>query len=96
MPSAIAIISRTGNHPTPTTLSAITGGFAMRVFLGMILGALLLVAGVYIYDSMSTSTVANGQVAQANRTIVNWDVAAVDWNMLKTRAHDDWIRLSSK
>ena len=32
----------------------------MRVFLGMILGALLLVAGVYTYDSMQTSTVANG------------------------------------
>ena len=29
----------------------------MRVFLGMILGALLLVAGVYVIDSMSTSTV---------------------------------------
>jgi hypothetical protein len=70
--------------------------FAMRVFLGMILGALLLVAGVYIYDSMQTSTVANGQVAEANRTIVNWDVAAADWNLLKRRAHDDWIRLSSK
>ena len=55
----------------------------MRTFLGMILGALLLVAGVYVYDSMSTSTVANGQVAQANRTIVNWDVAATDWNALK-------------
>jgi hypothetical protein len=68
----------------------------MRVFLGMILGALLLVAGVYIYDSMSTSPVAAGQVAQAGRTIVNWDVAAVDWNALKSRAHDDWIRLSSK
>ncbi len=68
----------------------------MRVFLGMILGALLLVAGVYIYDSMRTSTVANGQVAQANRTIVNWDVAATDWNALKQRAHDDWIKLSSK
>ena len=51
----------------------------MRVFLGMILGALLLVAGVYVYDSMSTSTVASGEVAQANRTIVNWDVAATDW-----------------
>ena len=37
----------------------------MRVFLGMILGALLLVAGVYTYDSMQTSTVANGEVAQA-------------------------------
>ena len=32
----------------------------MQVFLGMILGALLLVAGVYIYDSQSTSTVASG------------------------------------
>ena len=68
----------------------------MRVFLGMILGALLLFAGVYIYDSMQTSTVANGQVAQANRTIVNWDVAATDWNALKHRAHDDWVKLSSK
>jgi hypothetical protein len=27
---------------------------------------------------------------------VNWDVAATDWHALKTRAHDDWIRLSSK
>jgi hypothetical protein len=68
----------------------------MQTFLGMILGALLLVAGVYIRDSMSTSTVANGQVAQANRTIVNWDVAAADWAKLKTRAHDDWVKISSK
>jgi len=68
----------------------------MRVFLGMILGALLLVAGVYIYDSQSTSTVASGQSASANRTIVNWDVAASEWNLLKRRAQDDWIKLSSK
>ena len=68
----------------------------MRVFLGMILGALLLVAGVYIYDSQSTSTVASGQTASASRTIVNWDVASADWNLLKRRAQDDWIKLSSK
>ena len=68
----------------------------MQTFIGMILGALLLVGGVYIYDSMQTSTVANGQVAQNSRTIVNWDVAAGDWNALKTRAHDGWIRISSK
>ena len=68
----------------------------MRTFLGMILGALLLVAGVYVYDSMNTSSVANGQVAQNSRTIVNWDVAATDWNALKARAHEDWIRISSK
>ncbi len=68
----------------------------MQTFLGMILGALLLVAGVYVYDSMQTSTVANGQVAEVHRTIVNWDVAAADWTLLKRRAHDDWIKLSSK
>ena len=68
----------------------------MRVFLGMILGAMLLIAGVYVYDSQSTSTVASGQNASGNRTIVNWDVAAADWHALKTRAHDDWIRLSSR
>ena len=69
----------------------------MQTFLGMILGALLLVCGVYIYDSMQTSSVANGQVvAQANRTIVNWDVAAADWQALKERAHDDWVKISSR
>ena len=68
----------------------------MQTFFGMILGALLLVAGVYVYDSMQTSSVANGQVAQANRTIVNWDVAATDWNALKTRAHQEWTKIASK
>ncbi|MGO8912776.1 MAG: hypothetical protein ACLQDM_26110 [Bradyrhizobium sp.] len=68
----------------------------MRVFLGMILGALLLVAGVYVYDSQSTSIVASGQNASESRTIVNWNVAAADWHALKTRAQKDWIRLSSR
>ena len=68
----------------------------MRVFFGMILGALLLSIGVYLYDSMSTSTVASGQTAQTNRTIVNWDRVASDWDVLKRRAHDDWVKMSSK
>lgn len=68
----------------------------MQTFFGMILGALLLVGGVYIYDSMRTSSVANGEVATANHTIVNWDVAAADWKALKTRAHEDWVKISSK
>ena len=68
----------------------------MQTFVGMILGALLLVCGVYVYDSMQTSSVANGQVAQANRTIVNWDVAASDWEALKQRTRQDWIKLSSR
>lgn len=68
----------------------------MQVILGMILGALLLVAGVYIHDSQSTSTVANGPNAIAGRTIVNWDVASADWRAVKERAHEDWVRLSSR
>ena len=68
----------------------------MQTFLGMILGALLLVFGVYIHDSMRTSSVASGEVAASNRTIVNWDVAAADWQAFKTRAHEDWVRISSR
>lgn len=67
----------------------------MRLLLGMILGALFLTLGVYMYDSMATSSVANGQVAQERRTIVNWDVAATDWEALKLRTQKDWIRLTS-
>ncbi len=68
----------------------------MRTLFGMILGALLLGFGVYAYDSMQTSSVANGEVASSNRTIVNWDVAKADWDALRDRAHKDWIRISSK
>jgi hypothetical protein len=68
----------------------------MQVILGMILGAVLLIAGVYVSDSQSTSTVANGPNASSNQTIVNWDVVSSDWRVLKTRAHEDWIRLSSR
>jgi hypothetical protein len=68
----------------------------MRTFLGMILGALILGLGVYIYDSMQTSSVANGETAQERRTIVNWDVAARDWESLKARTRQDWIKLSQK
>ena len=68
----------------------------MRTFFGMILGALLLAGGVYVYDSMQTSSVANGEVAGVNRTIVNWDVAKADWEALRDRAHRDWVRISQK
>jgi hypothetical protein len=68
----------------------------MQTFVGMILGALLLVCGVYVYDSMQTSSVASGQVAQANRTIVNWDVAKADWDKLKTRTQEEWVKISSR
>jgi hypothetical protein len=68
----------------------------MRMILGMILGAFFLTGGVYAYDTMQASTLANSEAAQGPRTIVNWDVAAADWHALKLRAQDGWTRLSSK
>ena len=66
----------------------------MRTLFGMILGALLLGVGVYIHDSMQAS--ANGEVAQTNRPLVNWDVAKAEWDALLDRAQKDWVRISSK
>jgi len=66
----------------------------MQTVLGMILGALLLAGGVYIYDSIQTSALANGEAAHSNRTIVNWNVAKEDWEAVKVRAYDGWTRIS--
>ena len=68
----------------------------MQAILGLILGAVLVIGGAYVFDSIRTSTIASGPDAQTNRTIVNWDVVADDWHAFKIRAHDDWVRLSSK
>lgn len=68
----------------------------MQTLVGIILGALLTVGGVYILDSMATSKVATGEAAASSRTIVNWDVASSEWQSIKTRAEKNWDRLSSK
>lgn len=61
----------------------------MRTFLGMILGAALTVTFVYVYDS------GNKASDPAARTLVNWDVAAADWQTLKTRTRQTWNKLTN-
>jgi hypothetical protein len=68
----------------------------MRLFLGMILGALLLIAGAYYHDSMHTSTVASGPDATQNRPMVNWDVVETNWNSLKVRLQDGFTDLRAR
>ena len=68
----------------------------MRVLLGMILGALLLIVGIYGIDAMNTSSTAAGPSAATNRTMVNWDVVESNWSAFKSRAHDGWVKLSSR
>jgi hypothetical protein len=68
----------------------------MRLILGMLLGALLLIAGAYYHDSMRTSTVASGPTAIENRPMVNWDVVEANWNSLKNRLQDGFADLRAR
>ncbi len=68
----------------------------MRVFLGMILGAILTVAVAYYSDSMRTSSVASGPTATENRPMVNWDVVQANWNIVKERAQQGWADLRAR
>ena len=59
----------------------------MRVLLGVILGALLTIAGAYAYDS-STGRVSNGLAstsAAGQAPVVNWNVVNFHWNNLQDR-----------
>ncbi len=68
----------------------------MRVFLGMILGAVLTVAVAYYSDSMRTSSVASGPSATENRPMVNWDVVQTNWNIVVERAQQGWADLRAR
>lgn len=68
----------------------------MRVFLGMILGALLTIGVAYYSDSMRTSSVASGPSATENKPMVNWDVVQSNWNIVKERAEQGWADLRAR
>jgi hypothetical protein len=62
----------------------------MQILLGMLLGVLLTVCAVFVYDS-STGRAANGltvESAEGRAPLVNWDVASHDWDGMKQRLHD--------
>ena len=68
----------------------------MRLILGMLLGAFLLVAGAYYHDSMSTSTVAAGSTAAEQRPMVNWDVVETNWASFKVKIQEGWADLRAR
>ena len=62
----------------------------MRVFLGMILGAVLAIVGSYLYDA-STGRAPNGLLSTAGdgqAPMVNWDVVAARWHGLEVGAQE--------
>jgi hypothetical protein len=66
----------------------------MRVFLGMIFGAMLTVLFAYTYDSLSTGPSLAGPPAVEQKTMVNWDVVGQNWLSFKSRVQNEWIKLS--
>ena len=71
----------------------------MRVFLGIILGVFITIAGAYIYDSMTVGTaVATAQApgGDATKPMVNWDVVDRNWRVFTDRVRHAWNRLAER
>lgn len=64
----------------------------MRVIFGIILGAVLTVGAAYLYDNTSVGRSVTGTTSP--RAMVNWDVVADNWRVLKDRAIEGWSKLS--
>jgi len=70
----------------------------MRVFIGMILGAILTVLGAYLFDHLATgpaTTASESESATAPRTMVNWDIVGRNWQSVKLQLNQGWTKLSS-
>jgi hypothetical protein len=71
----------------------------MRLLLGIFIGILLTIGGAYIYDSQTATTTTAAEAtapANAQRPLVNWDVASVKWHEVTRRAQSEWRRLAAR
>jgi hypothetical protein len=75
----------------------------MRLFVGLVLGAVLTVALAYLHDTYQVPQAPAEAHRQAARTLVNWDVAAARWNETKAglarlgrEAQDGFERLAGR
>jgi hypothetical protein len=78
-------------------------GIAMRLLLGIILGAVMTIAGAYCYDVLTGKAVTPSDTAAVsdNRPMVNWDVVGKNWQSLQTslrgmadRVQEQWSKRS--
>ena len=70
----------------------------MRMFVGIILGALLTVSAAFLHDTWATRPSTTGTSASVitERPMVNWDVVGENWRVLRERAREAWTTLSHK
>jgi hypothetical protein len=68
----------------------------MRMFIGMILGAVLTAGAAFIHDSWAARPAAGDPVTVQSRPMVNWDVVNENWRTVSQRAREAWTALSQK
>ena len=64
----------------------------MRLLLGIIFGAALTILGAYISDSLTTGPALTSTPTTQQRTMVNWDVVGRNWQHVRNRVQDEWIK----
>jgi hypothetical protein len=70
----------------------------------MIFGAFLTILGAYVVDSIATGPELSAappaeqrtEAPRDRRTMVNWEVVGRNWERLKNRVENEWIRLSER
>jgi hypothetical protein len=70
----------------------------MRVFFGMILGALFLIGVVFVADTWVTGPAGTtgAQPRAEQRTMVNWDVVGKNLDIVGDRIREAWNTLARK
>jgi hypothetical protein len=67
----------------------------MRLFIGMILGALLTIGITYVADTATIGAPGSEIRTTQQRPVVNWDVVAVNWHDFTSRVRHAWNRLQT-
>lgn len=69
----------------------------MRVFIGMIFGALLTITAAFVHDTWATGPSAtDGSGTLTQRNMVNWEIVDDNWRSVREHARQAWTTLSHK
>ena len=66
----------------------------MRLFLGIIIGVFLTIAGAYVFDSVTTGPATAATETTTRRPMVNWDVVDHNWHAFTESVRLGWNRLT--
>jgi hypothetical protein len=68
----------------------------MRLFLGIILGAILTIGGAYLYDAPTSEPSKSPTSTVPAPHMVNWDVVERNWQSLSLGVRNTWNKLAAR